>query len=491
MKKSITLLLLAAILTSHFACASENPSGNDTSDDAGTTAPEESVIDDGSRDSVKSSITGELDFGGKTLTILSRDKEVFLNEFKADEENGDTMNDAIYQRNLAVEDRMKIKIDVISRNGDYGAHTQFNSDVVKEVMAGDTPYDVISYYAYAMPMIASEKVLYNLKDLDYINFGKPWWHQKFIENAEVYGKLYAVAGDINLTTVSYRRALFFNKTLAADYLKGVDIYKTVFDGKWTQEYMISLTKDLYEDLDGDGKDSPEDFYGYYANASGDSFPVGAGITYTKKTADGGYEWDFFNERNNDIIERFYSMYKNNPGIYFNDQDDTIDQKRFAEGRCIFFSYMFNYTEKLRDMKQEYGIIPMPKYDEAQSQYYSIANDNYSQIAVPLTVKDEKMVGAFLELAGEYSYKKVIPAYYEVAMKGKYLRDDESCRMFDLIVDSAWYDFANINTSAVGDPVFITRQASYHRDGQNFASMWASRKDELTSKLQALLDNYKN
>ena len=262
----------------------------------------------------------------------------------------------------------------------------------------------------------------------------------------------------------------------------------MLDYKWTQEYLINITKDIYSDLDGDGVKSTGDFFGLDGNGFGDPFPVGGNVTYTKKTADGGYEWNLFTEHNNTIMERFYDAYNNNIGIFF---EDVVDDERFFENRCIFVAKKLNYTEKLREMKNEYGILPMPMFDEAQEHYYSLANDNYSQIAVPATVKDPEAVGAFLELMGEYSYKIVTPKYYEVAMKGKYLRDDESCQMFDIIIDGAWYDFANINTSVIGDPVFITRQAQYHRDGKNFASMWASRKDELTEKLNSLLENYKN
>ena len=489
MKKQITFLLLMATLLSTAACGGETGKNDVTTAGAETTSSAigESADPD-SRDSVPSAITEDLDFKGATITVLTRDKDEFVNEFKAGEETGDTINDAVYARNLAVEDKLKVKLEVMSRNGDWGQHTQFNADVIKEVMAGDTSYDVISYYAYAMPMIASEKVLYNLKDLDHIDLTKPWWHQKFIGNAEVYGKLYAVAGDIDLSTVSYRYALFFNKTLAEDYLKDIDLYKTVLDYKWTQEYLINITKDIYSDLDGDGVKSTGDFFGLDGNGFGDPFPVGGNVTYTKKTADGGYEWNLFTEHNNTIMERFYDAYNNNIGIFF---EDVVDDERFFENRCIFVAKKLNYTEKLREMKNEYGILPMPMFDEAQEHYYSLANDNYSQIAVPATVKDPEAVGAFLELMGEYSYKIVTPKYYEVAMKGKYLRDDESCQMFDIIIDGAWYDFANINTSVIGDPVFITRQAQYHRDGKNFASMWASRKDELTEKLNSLLENYKN
>lgn len=487
MKHLTTLIILTALLLSTFACGSNNVISDTTSNNSEIT-DDTTPVEDNSRDSVKSSITEDLNFGGETITILSRDKEVYLNEFSAEEQTGDTLNDAIYERNRTVEEKLNVNIDIISRNGEYGAHTQFNSDVVKDVMAGSTDYDVISYYAYAMPQIAQQNVLYNLNDIEYLDFSKPWWHQMFIENAEIYGKLYAVSGDIAITTVSTRQAVFFNKDLLKDYCGDVDLYKTVLDGKWTQEYLINLTKDVWVDLDGDTLESAGDLCGLDLNAALDQFPIGAGLTYTKKTSDGGYEWDLFNEKNNDILERFYNAYTNNLGIYFG--DDVNDTNRFLENRSIFKIVAMKYTESLRDFDSDFGILPAPKYDEEQEQYYSIADDSYSQIAVPSTCQNTERVGAFLELMGEYSYKKVIPAYYEVAMKGKYLRDDESCQMFDLIIESAWYDFAYINTSVLGNPVFITRQSQYHQDGKNFASVWAANETVLENNLETLLNAYK-
>ena len=164
---------------------------------------------------------------------------------------------------------------------------------------------------------------------------------------------------------------------------------------------------------------------------------------------------------------------------------------FINRQEIFVSKAFVFTEKLRSFNDEYGILPLPKFDEAQERYCSIATDDYSQIAIPVTCGDKELAGAFLELAGEYSYKYVIPAYYEVAMKGKYLRDDESCQMFDLVIDSAWDDFAYINTSMIGQPVNVIRQSEMHTGGVNFASRWASVKDQLESELEKFIENYKN
>ena len=112
-------------------------------------------------------------------------------------------------------------------------------------MASATEYDVISYYAYSMPSLSQENLLMNLLELDHLDFDKPWWHKSFTENATVYGKLYMATGDINLTSVTYRTALFFNKRLAEEYLPDTDLYQTVLDGKWTIDCMASLVKDIY------------------------------------------------------------------------------------------------------------------------------------------------------------------------------------------------------------------------------------------------------
>ena len=73
------------------------------------------------------------------------------------------------------------------------------------------------------------------------------------------------------------------------------------------------------------------------------------------------------------------------------------------------------------------------------------------------------------------------------MKTKYLRDSDSARMFDIIMDGASYDFAVINSSVIGDPVFITRNSMQEKGG-NFASQYASQESVLEAKLEELLES---
>src|SRR5574344_1635564 len=60
-------------------------------------------------------IPDSLDYGGKSVTILTW-ADVEHEEFVATEQTGEAVNDAIYLRNLTVEDRLGIDLQFISTN---------------------------------------------------------------------------------------------------------------------------------------------------------------------------------------------------------------------------------------------------------------------------------------------------------------------------------------------------------------------------------------
>jgi len=93
------------------------------------------------------------------------------------------------------------------------------------------------------------------------------------------------------------------------------------------------------------------------------------------------------------------------------------------------------------MKDDYGIVPFPKYDEKQKEYYSHAHDNYTVFAIPTTNQKLEATGAVLEAMASYSYRETIPAYLNVALKGQYMSDPISRRMIDMIVDGLRLDTA--------------------------------------------------
>lgn len=99
--------LLAALTLALSACGgTQGTAADDTTTDKTTSADtDDTTPAETDRSQVKDNLP-EKDYGGDKFTILYRNEWAY--EFIADEENGDILNDAVFRRNRAVEDRFKV-----------------------------------------------------------------------------------------------------------------------------------------------------------------------------------------------------------------------------------------------------------------------------------------------------------------------------------------------------------------------------------------------
>lgn len=94
------------------------------------------------------------------------------------------------------------------------------------------------------------------------------------------------------------------------------------------------------------------------------------------------------------------------------------------------------------MANSYGIIPYPKYDSNQDQYYSFGHDQITIFALPKTCEHTQAAGAVLEALSAASRDTVIKQYYDIALRVQYAPDPDSSYMIDLIrknflLDTGW------------------------------------------------------
>ena len=167
------------------------------------------------------------DFGGFEFRILTTDEVGSIRwsfEIDAESLNGEVMNDAVFERNQAVEERFNAVITQIPYEKD-----SFKNAFTSSVMAGDDTYDV---YVDTVMNVLSLGYLYGLsvEDLTYVDPTKPWWDQTIMQQAAIGGTNYGLSGDINLTDDWATWTLYFNKDLAEE-LKVGDLYQMVYDGK--------------------------------------------------------------------------------------------------------------------------------------------------------------------------------------------------------------------------------------------------------------------
>src|SRR5699024_4773908 len=117
----------------------------------------------------------------ETLTILAyyAGKTPDVPLFAPEEASGDVVDDAIYERNVRIEDRFNCVIEEFDPGlADWSEHTNF---IKTSVMAGEDEYDITYNHIIGGPNISLDGVFMNLYDLEYLDFTKPWWSQQMIE----------------------------------------------------------------------------------------------------------------------------------------------------------------------------------------------------------------------------------------------------------------------------------------------------------------------
>ncbi len=479
MKKTVSLiLLLSMLLTAFSACSNGDNTDNDTQ--AATTAPPtvetaDPTKDEYGRDIVESSIPEGTDFEDTELTLLLRDMHGTLDftyEFIAEEENADLINDNVYLRNRETEESIGVKL-----NFQATSEGEFQNLLKRSISANDGAYDMAAFYSYFGVSWALEGYYYNLLDLEYLDFDKPWWNSDFANELTLNDQLYFSVGDMALSTIDRVYALFFNKVLAAEYFPETNLYDVVNEGKWTADMFTSLIKDTYQDLNGNSDADEDDFYGWIAPAASipiDGIQVGFDIPVTETGSDGIPQYVYGGERSATGYSKLYEMFTNNKDIYPGKYDmDSINLaiNKFVNGTSVFLIDLFCTTTQLRDMEDDYGVLPLFKLDENQKEYCTTSDDVSSFVAVVSSSQNPEASAAAMEKMSETSYKYVTPAYFEVALKTKYARGDEDSAMYDLIIEGRKYNFGFVMSSSCGN---ITH---------HWRSLLDTRKDTFVSTIE--------
>ncbi len=489
-KKITTWLLLSAILLSTVACGNgaETETTHDTTSTAAVeTAPAETEIQD--------DIPADLRFSGETYTILSREDLQWENEMCTDDLTGDIVNDAIYNREIAVEDRLDVAIDAFKTPGIWGNENAFFDKIRTAVQAGDSSYQLVAGYAYYVTALATEGLFTNLLGVNYLNFEKPWWNTNLRDELTLYNQLYFAGGDLSYTMISSMFAVFLNKDMAEQY-GTEDLYTVVEEGRWTYDYLYELAGTISRDVDGNGEMNEADEYGLVipqGNACDTFFPA-FNQPLTAKDENGNVVLRMEDAKAVECAERMMSFYdKSNTGVFAiaeQSQEEKPWYIPFKEGRALLAVSTLNYAvTDLREVDFEYGILPMAKYDETQEKYQTLSQDAYSLFCVPLNAGNLDMIGAVTEALAHESWNSVTPAYFEVAMKNKYSRDEASSRMLDLVRDGAMFNFGFVNSSSCANMMHILRTVASGNKG--YATVLAGNISAYQTALDKLVQAYKD
>lgn len=474
MKKAISLLLLAALLCGTISCSDSGNGGNDDVTTDGTTTSADTTVTEAETtadNTPKLGLPEDLKYDGYTFTFYGRtDME---NKFIADEEwAGDTMNDAVWARQQKVSDLLDVNFEYL-----YCSDTYAN-DAKDIILAGDDTYDVILPHArFAFQYAMSDLALNWLTDLKYVDLDAEWWPKDCSDSFQIGNMLCAMTGDIDYSNFGSAKCFYFNRATFDKYSWEYP-YQLVRDGKWTFDKMIEYATASTEDLNGDSKyEFGTDHFGFATTWWGTPVNIltTAGVRMCEKDSDNKLEITLNSERTVDVFEHFFSA-MNQDGLYILKQDDTTPiSDAFRDSKLTFAEVDIKSSENYREMNDDFGIIPCPKYDESVEGYPSLVDASCNLFVVPVSVSDADRVSAVLEALAYYGWKDVLPAYYDVALSVKFARDDDSVNMLDIIRDNRSFDIGYY-CGPLPMTISSTGWNLCKTEDHNFASFYAANID---------------
>jgi len=501
MKKTLTLLLCALMLASSLAsCGNDSGAavndtavlgGNDTVND---TAAETTTAGEVAREDTPDNLP-ELDFKGESIGIFfpeshggTADQIDFVKE-----DDGDIVNSAVYERQVAVEERLGVKLEIKYDT----AVKQVTETVRNEVLSGGDAYDIVyGPQSVSVPLIM-ESIYLDMSDSKYIDFDQPWWHNDLMDEMTVGRKRYVLAGDISLSVLNYTSCFYFNKpqfTAISGGQTDKDLYELVLDGGWTMDKLAEYVKASYKDLNGDGVSDEKDQFGMGAVTAStvDHMFFDSGARITTRDANNIPKLTMNNERTVAFTEKLYDLFYNNPGtlVLPANQDSlriTIPNKLMNREMTFMAGYFYSAT-MLRDMEDDYGLIPYPKLDENIENYGALVHNSAHLVSVPATCGIVDTVSAVIEAIAAETYRSVTPAYYEVALKTKYIRDDVSGQIVDMINAACTTDFAYVYSTNMNKIGTMMRELMVAKTS-DFASYYAKYEPAAQKGLEELLEKF--
>lgn len=457
MKKSLSLILASLLLAVSFASCGDT---TDTSSapDTQSTVSSTTVSDEASeqvQEEEKFNIERQ-DFQGKEFLVYSTDyTDNFMSEIVPNDlSSGNTefmtenVNLAIIERNRRVEEHLGITIkEMFVKSGRFGDVAI--QDIRNNAMGNTLGVHVFAPSVYTAGAVTLEGCFVDLNSIGNFEGSKSWWDNQFNDEVTVNGKLYFVQGALGIYGMNATPVVYFNKNAASEY--GLpDMYSLVRDGEWTFDKIYELVKQYgNEDLDNNGVINYLDRAGYVGqNDDSWNFFYGSGERIVGDN-NGTLSLTMNTPRANDVIDSMNKLFRDRNNYvcandYFGVSNTPLDltAKMFTDGRALFFSDNLSFVHKFSVMEDDFGILPVPKYNKEQDNYMSLINCWSGNVfAIPSVLADDevKFASLCLQTMAYYSVDTVKKEYIERTLKYQKTKDDESVDMLNLILDSRGVD----------------------------------------------------
>ena len=485
----LLLLLCTAMLLSTFAaCAKEEENGQAATTQAPAVTGEEGpALDENGY--IKDNLPDNLNYNREfTVYAVSNQQK----HFYATEESVSPVEQAVYARNLTVEDRLGVELNWVWEAGNAN-RTEIDTFIKKieaDAQASNTYETVISYNLVPYELV-NKGLCMNLADTAYIDLDAVWWPSVFTDRLMYKDTIFALVNSCGYGTLTNLTAIYFNNDLIA--AKGLpNPYQLVDNNEWTAVTLKEIIKDTYEDKNQNEQVDEGDVFGLCTSTDPrlTCWYVGFGARLSDLDNNG----ELILTANNDRMEKAISTVLD----LFSTKDAMLKEKNqyvmFKEARAVFYLSTLTISTNMvnSNVQINYGVAPIPKMDSEQTRYYTHVPNTHEAWCIPVGVPDADASSAFIECMASEAYRQVNEVFFETTLKVRYAPDERLAEMYDLVRDSISFDFLymykNILTNDVDNTI---RNCFKNPTKYQWATQWGSIGTSVQTDFNAIVSIYEN
>jgi len=412
--------------------------------------------------------------------------------------------EAVHKRNERIKENFKVNI---KRSAVSDIVNEANMAIQKQ----DYSYDTFLMRIRDALNLALSGAAMDYSDQEYIDLSSDWWDQGVIENLTLLGGQYIALGDINITDDESTWCTLFNKTILEAYgYTDQQLYNKVYEGDgkeggFTTEYLTIVSKIAYKQ-DPNVKDKWSNTYAgsgtyglFIEKEVATALMISSGNTPTKiDSGMAGVAPNIYAPEFQDALDEVFGFMGNRSTedwyCLLNDINDGTSLKfsntirpAFMANKAAFYITPFDTIGHLRDMKSDFGVLPMPKISATQLEYGTTIQYNTTAYVTPYRIDDDlnDKSAYVLEAMGYYSSPEFCGeeclkyAYYTLALQAKGTRDDASWEMIDFILKNRVFDLScMLDVCGINSIINTAANGSYNN--------WVSERDAKLGNMSSVL-----
>lgn len=375
----------------------------------------------------------------ETFRIFATDTTPFYQE----ETTPGVISALIEQRNSYIKERYSVEVEVTK----YPAAELVNE--VRMAAQSDTPIcDLVSLPADKAVLLYVNDALGDMNTLPGFDINESWFDKRNGTALATNSTLY-ILPDPSCLYYDDIYTMFYNRDLLA--ASGAQNPETLAaEGKWTWDAFDECVALAAAGVISRGSgDVEKDVFGFTAYYTDKNYPLVMWESCGEKMVDNTYknpvrlglEMSRITELARFLNNSYNSRAKST-------QSGNEAAASFEAGRLAFFCNKLEYLYALRDgtgKGAKFGIVPMPKHNEEQSDYYCLVDSAALVMCIPKSMdnageQQRRRACAVISSVCGFAGDALRDAYVS-DMIAKYLMNNAEAVSLDMICESASFDFA--------------------------------------------------